>query len=180
MTSRIKLLFAAAILVQPLQYVFTARFGEPYPALTMPSFAGTFADKEGNIRFTNVKCEVLFHDGQTRWFTPDDLLPAVPLSHRFPIMSYMFGPPSAMSQPWAPGSLKARLFPGWNLSRSRNGQTELDPVTTNWLKRRVYDLYPSREPETVIFVWYEYVFNARQVSPSIVEEPFGIREISLQ
>lgn len=177
MAAKIKFLFAAVILTQPLQYMFIAKYGEPYPALTMPNFTGNKTDRNGNISFTNVICKVNLSNGRVRWLTEHDLLPQVPSSHQYPIMSHMFGVPSDATDSWPPNSLKARLFRGEALSRARSAQKELDPQTKDWLKRKLHELYPSQEPEMITFIWYQDVFNANQVSPSVVEDVSGVREV---
>jgi hypothetical protein len=178
--SRIKLLFAVVILWQLLQSGITAKFGEPYPALAMPGFAGTMVDRDGNIRFGNVKCKVRFQDGHVGWVTAHDLLSRAPDSNRIPIMAHMFNQPPVTADQWPPHSLKARLFPGRALSRVRNTQRELDPQTKEWLKRRIQVLYPSQEPEVVTFIWYENVFNVNQVPVVTTQEPTGVREVRFQ
>lgn len=177
---RIKLLFAVVILWQFLQLGVTRRFGEPYPALTMPSFAGTMVDRDGNIRLTNVKCKVSFKDGRVEWLTAHELLSEAPGSNRMPIMGHMFSRPPAVAEPWPPRTLKGRLFPGRALARARQTQQELDPETKGWLKDRTKAIYPSQEPTVVTFIWYESVFNTNQASLTATHEVTGIREVRLQ
>jgi len=179
MPNKIKLLFAAVILWQPLQYMIAAKFGEPYPALIMPAFAGTMTDGDGNIRLRNVRCKILFQGDEVAWLPAHELLSPAN-GHDAAIVSHMFGPSSATANPWPSGSLKARLFPGRALSRARSAQKELDPQTKDWLERRLNNLYPSRRPETITFIWYEDVFNVNQISPSATEDVIGVREIRFQ
>jgi hypothetical protein len=174
----IRLLFAAVILWQPIQYLIAVRFGEPYPALIMPAFAGTLVDREGNIRFGDVKCKVLLQDGRTTLLSAYDLLSVAPSAHHGAIMAHMFSPPAPPIDPWPAGSLKARLFPGRALSRIRKTQNILDPQTKDWLKHRLETIYPGEEPESITFVWYEDVFNVKQVPPKSTQEPVGLREVS--
>jgi len=177
---RIKLLFAAVILWQLPQSIIIARFGEPYPALVMPGFAGTMVDRDGNIRFGNVKCKVLFKDGRVGWVSAYDLLSQAPSSHHGSIMAHMFSPPPVTNDEWQPDSLKARLFPGRALSQIRHAQKELDSQTKEWLKRRLRVLFPSQQPYLVSFVWYNDVFNVNQRSPAAKEEPTGVREVRFE
>ena len=173
--SRIKVLFAAVILWQGLQSVITARFGEPYPALIMPSFAGTKEDRDGKIRFGDVNCKVLFQDGHVGWMSSYDLLSPAPSSRQGPIMEHMFSPPPATPVRLS-HTLKARLFPGRTLSYVRAAQKELDPQTKEWLKRRIGVIYPSQEPKMVTFIWYQDVFNVNRAKPTVTE-PTGVREV---
>jgi len=176
----VKLLFAAVILWQPLQYFVTVKFGEPYPALIMPGFAGTLVDAQSNIRFGDVKCKVLLENGQVVWLTAYALLAEAPSAHHGAIMAHMFGPPAAIADQWPPRSLKARLFPGRSLSRLRSSQTELDSQTKQWLKRRLETIYPSQKPMAITFIWYEDVFNVNQAPPNPSQEPVGLREVRFE
>jgi len=178
--STIRLLFAAVILWQIPQYIITARFREPYPALSMPDFSGTLADRNGNIRLRNVKCKVLFQGGGLAWVSPHTLLSQAPDSHRALIMTHMFSPPAATPDQVPLRTLKAQLFPGWILSSIRGQEKGLDPQTKEWLKRRLQVLYPSATPQAITFVWYEDVFNVSQVPPVATQVPIGIREVGFE
>jgi hypothetical protein len=180
MATRIKLLFGAVILWQPLQYVVTAKWGEPYPALMMPRFSGTLVDSQGDIRITDVACEIFFRDGQVTWLSAHDLLSQVPSAHQGPIMSHMFSPPPVAADHRSPRDLKARLFPGRALSHIRGTQKDLDSQTRDWLKRRLRDLYPSQEPKAMTFVWYDDVFNVNRVPPTSTREPVGVRQVQFE
>ena len=176
----IKLVFAAVLLWQIPQYVITAKFGEPYPALSMPSFTGTLTDASGNIRFASVKCEVFFESGRLAWVSPHALLSQVPDSSRYPIMAHMFSPPPAAANQVQTQTLKALLFPGRTLSRIRGQQKEVDPQTKAWLMRRLQVLYPSEIPKAATFVWYQHVFNVNHVPPAATQERSGIREMRFE
>lgn len=174
--AKVRLLFAALILWQPLQYFVRARYGEPYPALILPSFSGTLQDREGNIRFRDVKCKVFFQDGGVSWLSSYDLLSQAPSSHHGAIMNHMFGP--ADTEAYGPrSSLKARLFPGRALSHIRQAEKELDPQTEEWLKRRLQDLYPSTRVTEVAFVWTDNIFRVMQTPPMITQEEVAIRDV---
>ena len=177
--TKVRLLFAAVILWQPLQYFITARYGEPYPALRLPPFSGTMQDQQGNIRFRNVKCKVTFQDGSVGWTSAFDLLAQAPSSHHGAIMNHMFGPPEPLDTEAhdSPSSLKARLFPGRTLSRLRQGQKELDPQTKEWLQHRMQDLYPSKKVTAVAFVWYENTFRVNEPRSRITEDEVAIRDV---
>jgi hypothetical protein len=180
MRTRIRLLFLAAIVSQPLQYLITAKSGEPYPALMLPGFGGTMADRDGNIRFRNVKCKVLFQDGRVDWISAYTLLSEAPSSHHGVMMAHMFSPPPAKADSRPMNTLKARLFPGRTLSHIRQEQKELDPQTKEWLKRRIQVLYPSQRCEGVTFVWFDDVFNVKRAPPAITHEPAGVREVRFE
>jgi hypothetical protein len=175
--SAVKLLFASVVSWQILQSFVTVRFEEPYPALTMPDFKGTMADHDGNIRFSDVKCRVVFRDGDVDWASTHDLLSAAPDSNRSLIMAHMFSPPSTTAAPIAVRSPKARWFPGRALSRERGAQKELDSQTKEWLKTRLQELYPLQVPEMATFIWYEEVFNVNRVPLVASLENAGVRHV---
>jgi hypothetical protein len=175
----IRLLFIILILWMPLQYAITARYGEPYPALVMPSFAGTRTDRNGNIRIMNVKCKVLFRDGRVAWTSEYDLLSEVPSAYHDAIMRHMFGPIVKAPEP-SPHRIAVLLSPGRVLSRYREAHKELDPQTKQWLKRRVMALYPSQTVTALSFVWYIDIFNLKQVPAIRAHEPLGMREVRFQ
>jgi hypothetical protein len=178
--ARIKFLFAGLILWLPLQYVIAARFGEPYPALVMPSFPGTMADPSGNIRFGNVRCKIFFRNGDVGWVSTRDVLAQAPSSHHGAIMEHMFSPPSGAVGRDSSSGLTARLFPGRALSQIRQKQKELDPQTKEWLKRRIQVLYPSQPFTAVTFVWYDEVFIVKRIPFGLEQDPTGLREVRFE
>jgi hypothetical protein len=174
--TEIPLLFVLVLLWMPAQYLISARYGEPYPALVMPGFGGTLAGEDGKIHITNVTCKVLFRDGAAAWVSAYDLLAQAPSAYHNVIMSHMFGP--AKPRP-SPSWVALRLFPGRVLSRLREAQTEPDPQTKEWLSQRVQALFPSQTPSTVTFVWYVETFDPKQVPQVASRQPLGLREVRL-
>jgi hypothetical protein len=182
----IKWLFALVIMCQPLQYIFIAKFGEPYPALTMPRFDGAQTDATRGV-FSAVKVEerVLFEDSSIAWVSRDDLLDNAPGGQRSEIMSFMFRPLESTSQP-ASGGLKQRireavlpLLPGLAAKRAKRTQQTPDPRTVRWLDQRLRTLFPTRTAISVTFVWSNETYH---VSPAGVErsdEVTGTYEVSL-
>src|SRR6185437_6000857 len=164
--ARIKLMFLAVILWMPLQYLVTARYGEPYPALAMPSFAGTLIDRGGNIRIANVGCKVLLRSGAVAWTSAYDLLSEAPSAYHDLIMTHMFGPAPTKPPALRAGRFTALLFTGRILGRYRQAQKKLDPQTKDWLRSRMEALYPSQRVTEVTFVWYAQIFNLKQVPPT--------------
>jgi hypothetical protein len=159
---------AFLIVLQPLQYLFIARFGEPYPALTMPQFAGTMTDSSGAIRIVTVAGRVSFDDNSTEWISTDTLLSRAPVSHRTLMMDFAFGPPranaaSVKSSSGLIASLKtSRLLPGLVAKYKRSDRTQSDPPdprTREWLKLRLHDLYPSRNATAISFIWYQELYR---------------------
>jgi hypothetical protein len=177
----IKLLFAAVILWQPVQYALVPRFGEAYPLLQLPQFSGTMNDADGNIRLDTVAVEVLFADNSTTRFSQHVLLSPVPSAFHDSIMKHMFGPVSGRAVTPVNGRwqrTKAFLFPGLLAARARDTATEIDPDTKAWLHRRILELYPAKEPAKVSFVWQTDVYHKTGPFP-VTHQPIGVREVRL-
>src|SRR5262245_28624499 len=182
----IKWLFAVVVLCQPLQYIFISRWGEPYPALTMPRFDGAQTDATRGV-FSAVKVEarVLFNDSSIAWVSRDDLLDKAPGGARSEIMTSMFRPLESTSQP-SSGGLKQRIrlavlpfFPGLAAKYARRTQQTPDPRTVRWLDERLGTLFPTRTAISVTFVWSNEIY---QITPAGVErsdEVTGTYEVSL-
>lgn len=177
----IKLLFAAVILWQPIQYALVPRFGEAYPLLQLPPFRGTMNDADGNIGIDTVAIEVLFADESTTRFSQQVLLSSAPSAFHGSIMKHMFGPVSGKAVIPANGrwqQTKSFLLPGLLAARARNTSTEVDPETKAWLQHRIHELYPGKEPAKVSFVWQTDVYH--QSGPhAITHQPIGVREVNL-
>ena len=167
--SSVKRLFAAILVLLGLHYVFIARYGEPYPAVTMPAFAGTNAEPDGSSRWVTVIARVRFADGSTAELLPRELLAEAPTSHRMSIMRRQFDvPPEPPAHPPAPSfgrELRRRLFPIERIRYERRFVQYTRPETQEWLRRRLGALYPHREPALVTFVWSEQ--SARLVDGSL-------------
>jgi hypothetical protein len=177
----IKLLFAAVILWQPVQYALASKFGEGYPMLQLPPFRGTLNDAAGNIRLDTVAVDVLFADRSSASFSPYVLLSPVPSAFHATIMKHMFGPVSGRAVTPINGrwqQAKAFLFPGLLAARAREISTEVDPDTKVWLHRRIVELYPAKEPMSINFVWQTDVYH-KTGSFIVTHEPIGVREVNL-
>jgi len=177
----IKLIFAAVILWQVVQYAFVPRFGEAYPLLQLPSFSGTMNDAAGNIRLDTVAIDVAFADHSSARLSPHDLLSPVPSAFHDPILKHMFGSQSVAAVAPVNGRwqrTKTFLFPGLVAARARNTAIDVDPDTKEWLKRRILELYPGKEPANVSFVWQTDVYH-QDGEFAVTHEPIGVREVSL-
>lgn len=177
----IKLLFAAVILWQPVQYAFVSKFGEAYPMLQLPPFRGTLNDAAGNIRLDAVAIDVLFTDGSGARFPQYALLSQVPSAFHEAIMKHMFGPVDGRSATpvnsrWQ--QVKAFAFPGLLAARARTASSETDSDTKAWLRRRITELFPGKEPVDVRFVWQTDVYH-QTGSFAVTHEPIGVREVKL-
>lgn len=178
---RIKLLFLAVILWQPLQYVFEARFGDAYPLLQLPKFRGSLSDSAGDVPLEGVEIEASFADGTTSTIAPEALLSQVPSPYRQPILAHVFG---LMTPEAAQGNglwerTKILLFPGFLASRARSSRVDVDAETKLWLEKRLLALYPNRRAVKVIFVWRSDVYHTGASPITVTRRQVGVREVSL-
>jgi len=184
--SAIVWLFAAAILAQPLQYVIVSRLGEPYPALTMPQFAGTMTDANGRVRTRTVEAEVTFDDASVEWVSMGSLLAQAPLSHRPAIARFVFGVRDTLASATPPSAtnlkqrIKRALFPGLVAKYRLLEQTTADPRTVQWLERRLRTLYPAKRPLNANFHWYDDAYQLGTKSPERSRQLIGSYDVDLR
>lgn len=177
--SRIRLVFLAVVIGQPLQYAFKVRFGDAYPLLQLPEFRRTMADEGGHIPLDTVEIEASFTDGTTATIPAHILLSQVASAYRQPILNHMFGPirRDPAGNRGSPHGLRNWLFPGYLAAKHRSEKT--DPETKTWLTNRVSELYPSRHAARVTFRWRTDVYDV-SVSPTVLtSKPVGVREVDL-
>ena len=180
----IRLVFWLLLLSQPFQYVFVARFGEPYPALMMPQFVGSMTDVNGEIRSETAESKIAFVDRSTALLSTEELLSNAPASHRDTIMQFAFGlRPTGDSLRDSSSSITARikaspLFPGLAARYSARTRTQVDPRTRAWLTKRFRELYPSRTATAVTFVWYQEFYHPK-ASPDRSRRMIGAYEVQL-
>lgn len=155
-TSRVRLIFIAAIAVLAAQSVFINRYGEPYPAIMMPGFEGSGGYQEGQVKI--VRFEAVFvADGEEFSFQPKVLLNEFPISHHGAISESSLKP-RLPSPPAAPpsrlGSLRDALFPGYAGRRMSRVSPETAASLRNWLQSRGRDLVPGRQVSRVEIRWF--------------------------
>lgn len=164
---RIATVFIALIVAFPLQYLFARRFGEPYPALMMPSFSGSHMDSEGRVSV--LRCRVVWHlDGaQTNETTLRRLFEKAPSSH-FEAMARNALLPRAHPLPksglWGSTPFKEMILrnvmPGYVLKRVRSGYWDgVSPEVVRWLERRGKELHPNSRPRAVDVIWQREQFS---------------------
>jgi len=179
---RIRILCAALILWQPLQYALVSKYGEGYPLLQLPTFRGTLTDREGTIRLDNVDVEVTFQDDTTARFSSHALLSEIPSAYHQPIMAHMFAPLTSAPSPKRSGRwqrTKEFLFPALVANRERGWEAGSNPETKKWLTDRLHVLYPTRQPQKVVFVWESESYHTAAQPYTVTRQPIGVREVSL-
>lgn len=179
----IRLLFVAALLTQVIQYVFVWKFGEPYPALTMPSFAGVLTDERGNLSLTGASCQIAFADGTSTSLAIYDLFSQAPSAYHDAMVTHLFSIPDSESKANSPSfkGLKYRFFPALAINRTRraNAASTVDPLTRKWLSWRLNAEYRPRAISSVAFIWHTDTFDIQNYSKSPTRTILGIREVAL-
>lgn len=146
-TVRVRLIFVVTIALLAAQTFFISRYGEPYPALTMPTFQGHGSYHEGRIR-------VIQHDavfvagGETFSFPWKVLLEEIPISFHGDIAQLLFrfrnpAAPAPMTGRW--GRLRDALFPGYAGRRTSCELPENVESLRSWLHGRGEALVPGRQ-----------------------------------
>ncbi|MEM8535663.1 MAG: hypothetical protein AAGF95_32840 [Chloroflexota bacterium] len=163
-TIKIRILFLSILLIFPFQLLFVYFFGEPYPALMMPAFAGTEGAKaDGSFESTHTDILIHFTDGQIEQVAQQTLLANIPDSHHGAIMRMMFRPTEERQalpdnvQESTPLEhfIKAHIVPGYAITQQRDTfQPETHTETKQWLEQRIHDLYPHQTPHIVEFIYY--------------------------
>jgi hypothetical protein len=131
---RIRILFLATVVGFAIQLVFIAVTKvEPYPALTMPSFAG-HPTEEGWIERSVPFVEVEFADG------------------------------SKEVAPFASVLPKTKTLKGHVLRAFGTDAFTTEPDTVNWLKSRIVEAFPGKDPIGLDVVWRIVEFNVNDQS----------------
>ena len=167
----IPLVFALVVVLLPTQYWFARAnpWGEPYPALLMPAFDGTQTDRHGRVSGESVAIVVSFGDGTTESVPLRTLLAAAPSSHIIAMAQIALKPkPSPpVDRPTSPSSLRELLkryvVPGLPLRAARiQYWSEPHPLTVEWLRTRMRELFPGRRAMRVTVDWSvdTYVWQA--------------------
>lgn len=161
------LLLVAVVLIFPLQDYIDHRFGEPYPSLIMPSFAGDNTEN-GLVHITSVDIGVRFCDGSEAVLTPNELLEPLPASEIMAAMDWMFGPRERI--PMNIPSWRRWIFeyvsPGYGKRVLRShGESFIDDATKKWLSSAVATHSSGKIPNIVTMKWYRDTYVLGSVFP---------------
>jgi hypothetical protein len=160
-------LLAAGLLVAILaffvgQQIFIERHAEPYPGLVMPSFASAITPD-----FVAVSVPVIavaFADGGGAFVSAQDLTRAG--GNTYWVMNNVFNRGLDAKGESLPGltrprNVVRRFFDGatpGHLPFSRTNRAH-HPETVAWLRNRLGDLYPNREPTSMRIAWATLVYR---------------------
>lgn len=155
----IRFLFTAVALGGALQYGLCQKFGEPYPSLMMPSFAGAGGYQHGQVRLRSFTALFITPSGEAVAVLPRQLLNDFPDSYHTVIAQSFLSPlPDGAASSRAPHpcqGLCGRLFPGLRAGLGdRTGADNLASLRA-WLVQRAHTLMPGRAVDRVEFRWYE-------------------------
>lgn len=180
-TRMVRILFVAVILAVPVQYGVAKRFGEPYPSLIMPSFAGDNT-QNGVIHTTSIDVRVKFCDGREATLRPDQLLDPLPRSHVPAAMDWMFG--RREQAPLAIPAWKRWVFehvsPGYaKRARRQHGASFVDAETKRWLSAQVARQSDGKIPESITVLWYRDAYDLSAGFPVRSRQPASAARIQL-
>ena len=128
---------------------------EPYPGLIMPRFAHPGGDVD-TTRSTTPEITVAFADGSRASLAPRELVRTPVHASRF--VSYNFSrgldADGQLRDTTAPSHLEI-LLNGWDdgTAPRRGVERARDPRTLAWLRERLADVHPDRDPTRVTFEW---------------------------
>jgi hypothetical protein len=155
MRSRVILASTVALLLA--QCWFIPRFGEPYPAVTMPSFSGSGAYRDGVVSFRNYEA-VFIAEGREFPVAPEVLLAEFPDSHHGTIARNVLRPggePAVRTgERSRMGRLRDAVFPGLEAWRSAGSTGEKNASLRSWLRRRALAVVPDHQVSRVELRWY--------------------------
>ena len=179
----IRLIFAAVALAYVFQYYLSTRFGEPYPGLAMPDFAGTGGYEDHKVRIRRLEAVFVTADGEAVSFSQRDLLSDFPTSYHNVIAQTFLSPlpeeaKSSRVQN-SPKGISHLIFPGFRAGRL--DRTSADNVASlrSWLRKRAHTLVPGRKVDRVEFHWYEESFENNSGQLTRQRQPIGVFIVGL-
>jgi hypothetical protein len=179
---RSRIIFASAIALLAAQYWFIKTYGEPYPAIIMPSFAGVGGYADGRVTFEGYEA-VFIADGKEYSFPPAELLNEFPVSSHETIANHALRPlrdAPARRQPTSRlGRIRSAIFPGYEATRGPPIDGETAASLRDWLRDRSRRLLPGRAVSAVEFRWYRESHALAAVNPSSTRTPVGSLRIPL-
>lgn len=169
--------FAVLVLLFPLQAAFAILIAEPYPALTQPGF-GSVPESSGHVTVEGLEIVAYFEDGTREELDEHELFEDVTgISVRF-ASRLVFDPDHGEPDPRTRRGEVALglLTPPWYdppQDRARH------PETVAWLRGRLAELSPGREPRRVVFRWLDVTHPATDADEIVAEEVVEETEVVL-
>jgi hypothetical protein len=157
LTPRVRAVFAVAAGLFAVQCAFIHFFGEPYPAITMPTFSGSGGYRDGAVEMTRYDA-VFISAGQEFSFTPNQLLAEFPDGHRAAIAANALRPAGDAPPSSTKGSrirrIQETIFPGFAAGNLSRNSAENKASLQAWLRGRAESLVPGRPVSRAEIRWY--------------------------
>ena len=181
----IRFIFLAVPIFLVLQYVFMHRFGEPYPALVMPGFAGSGGYVNGYVRIERPEVVFVCDDESIAVFSQRQLLSKIPDSHHRMIFGSFFRLPEAekplRDSPRPKSKITRRtIFPGWLAGTFNRMATPNRESIRLWLKNRGAELMPGKPLHHVDIRWYEEIYRIDKAASSSSRQLLGTWTIPIR
>lgn len=158
---------------------------KPYPQFTFPSFRGV-NDRGEVVPVTKGTVTVAFADGGSAEVRDDDLFAETEELQPRSLLASLFDPVIAgegddvTDSPVSAGGFRARIYdllspPGYE----RHENPAADPRTKQWLRERIADLHPGREPERLTVTWIRSIYRETGEDVPVETETRGSVEVEL-
>lgn len=157
-TSRVRAIFVAVIVLLAGQCVFIHFFGEPYPAVAMPTFSGSGGYRDGSVELLRYDAVFVADDGKEFLFAPKVLMADFPDGHRMAIALNALRPRDE-SLPASASSSRIRrirdaIFPGFAAGHLKRNSPENRASLERWLRGRAQALVPGQTVSRAEIRWY--------------------------
>ena len=155
---RTRIIFSAALALFAAQCWFIKTYGEPYPAIVMPTFVGAAGYSDGEVTFPGYEA-VFLADGQEYTFAPTQLLGEFPVSFHRDIAFHALRPlqeaPAKAPRTSRLARLRDAIFPGYGATRGPPIDGEYAASLRGWLRGRARQLVPDHAVSAVEIRWYQ-------------------------
>lgn len=157
---RAQLAFFIAIVAFGLQYIISANYGEPYPAIKMPGFKGDGGSNKQSITLNRLKFIYHWENGDLLNITHLELLSEFPGSHKHAVSHFFrklfFLPLKQMPNEIILKKNKTDLiFRGYKLGERRLQTKQGVSDLLKWLRKRGKLLGGKGNPIRLEIKWYK-------------------------
>lgn len=177
-----RIIFASTIALLAAQCWFIPRYGEPYPAVTMPAFGGRGGFLDGHVALERYDA-VFIAEGREFSFPPAVLLAEFPDSHHPAIADHALRPrrdvPAKVGGTSRLGRLRDATFPGYAARRTSRDSPESTASLRTWLRGRARRLLPDRPVSRVEVRWYRERIRIAGAVFHATREPAGTLVVPL-
>jgi hypothetical protein len=163
--SSIKLIIVSILLLFIIQEILTnfKGIGEPYPALKMPGFSGIHINENRLYEFNSTKIKIYFENENFTELTPKIFFSQAPISHHGELIRKFRS--STENEPRKSLEIFRPILPGYFEARYRSDDEFIhDPETLNWLKIRIKEIEPNKNPIKIEFKRYRDLYNPENLT----------------